>query len=58
LNDKSLGASTYEYLGGLYRDMEDKKLAKDYFSRTYDLFKSTGNEKLASSVLQELKMLR
>jgi len=38
--------------------MEDKKLGRDYFSKAYDLFKSTGNEKLASSVLQELKMLR
>jgi hypothetical protein len=41
----------------LYRDKGDKKTAKEYYARAYDLFKSIEAEKDAQSVLNEMKEL-
>jgi tetratricopeptide (TPR) repeat protein len=44
VGDKYWEATGYQYLGWLYRDKGDKKTAKDYLTRAYDLFKSIGAE--------------
>jgi tetratricopeptide (TPR) repeat protein len=45
VGDKYWEAYGYKYLGWLYRDKGDKKTAKDYLTRAYDLFKSIGAER-------------
>jgi tetratricopeptide (TPR) repeat protein len=58
VGDKYWEATGYQYLGLLYRDKGDKKTAKDYLTRAYNLYKSIGAEgdaKEVLSVIQELK---
>jgi len=57
VGDKYWEAIGYGYLGLLYRDKGDKKTAKDYLTRAYNLFKSIGAEGNAKEVLSEIQKL-
>jgi tetratricopeptide (TPR) repeat protein len=57
VGDKYSEATGYVYLGLLYRDEGDKKTAKDYLTRAYDLFKSIGAERDAEKVLSAIQEL-
>jgi tetratricopeptide (TPR) repeat protein len=57
VGDKYWEATGYVYLGRLYKDKGDKKTAKDYLTRAYDLFKSMGAEGGAKEVLSEIQKL-
>jgi tetratricopeptide (TPR) repeat protein len=57
VGDKYWEAVGYHYLGWLYKDKGDKKTAKDYLTRAYDLFKSIGAERDAKDVLSEIQKL-
>jgi tetratricopeptide (TPR) repeat protein len=54
VGDKYWEAVAYHYLGLLYRDKGDKKTAKDYLTRAYDLYKSIGAEGNAIGVLSDM----
>ncbi|MFZ8861144.1 MAG: tetratricopeptide repeat protein [Thermocrinis sp.] len=54
VGDKYWEATGYEYLGLLYIAKGDKKTAKDYLTRAYDLFKSLGAERDAEIVLSRM----
>jgi hypothetical protein len=41
----------------LYKDKGDKKTAKDYLTRAYDMFKSIGAEGKAKEVLSNIREL-
>jgi len=57
VGDKYGEAVAYYYLGWLYIDKGDKKTAKDYFTRAYNLFKSIGAEGNAEEVLSAIREL-
>jgi tetratricopeptide (TPR) repeat protein len=57
VGNKYLEAVGYSYLGLLYRDKGDKKTAKDYLTRAYNLFKSIGAERKAKDVLSDIQKL-
>jgi tetratricopeptide (TPR) repeat protein len=57
VGDKYWEAVAYHYLGWLYRDKGDKKTAKDYLTRAYDLYKSIGAEMDALDALLSLQEL-
>jgi tetratricopeptide (TPR) repeat protein len=57
VGDKYWEAVGYGYLGLLYKDKGDKKTAKDYLTRAYDLLKSIGAERDAEGVLSEIQKL-
>jgi tetratricopeptide (TPR) repeat protein len=57
VGDKYWEATGYQYLGWLYRDKGDKRTAKDYFTRAYNLFKSIGAEGDAEEVLSDIREL-
>jgi len=57
VGDKYWEALGYYGLGLLYRDKGDKKTAKDYFTRAYDLYKSIGAERDAEIVLSDIQKL-
>jgi tetratricopeptide (TPR) repeat protein len=57
VGDKHWEAMGYKFFGMLYRDKGDKKTAKEYYVRAYDLFKSIKAEKDAQGVLNEMKEL-
>jgi len=57
VGDKYWEATGYYYLGSLYKDKGDKKTAKDYLARAYNLFKSIGAERNAMVVLVSLREL-
>jgi hypothetical protein len=57
VGDKYWEAYGYKYLGWLYRDKGDKKTAKDYLTRAYDLYKSIGAEGDAEKVLSDIQEL-
>jgi hypothetical protein len=46
-----------DILGWLYRDKGDKKTAKDYLTRAYNLLKSIGAERDAEKVLSDIREL-
>jgi tetratricopeptide (TPR) repeat protein len=52
-----LEARSYRYLGWLYRDKGDKKAAKDYYNRAYNLFKDMLLDSEAEEVLNDLKAI-
>ncbi len=54
VGDKYWEAIGYKYLGWLYTDKGDKKTAKDYLTRAYNLFKSLGAEGNAMEVLSAI----
>jgi tetratricopeptide (TPR) repeat protein len=56
--DKYWEAYGYWYLGRLYRDKKNKKMAEKYFTRAYDLFQSIGAEEKAQGVLNEMKKIK
>ena len=47
----------YNFLGWLYIDKGDKKTAKEYLTRAYNLFKSIGAERDAEKVLSYIQEL-
>jgi tetratricopeptide (TPR) repeat protein len=57
VGDKYWEAGGYRYLGWLYRDKGEKKTAKDYLTRAYNLFKSLGAERDALDALLSLQEL-
>jgi tetratricopeptide (TPR) repeat protein len=57
VGDKYLEATGYKYLGLLYGDKGDKKTAKDYLTRAYNLYKSLGAEGDALDALHSLQNL-
>jgi hypothetical protein len=54
IGDKFWEATGYKYLGWLYRDKGDRKSAKDYLTRAYNLFNSIGALAHALDVLYSL----
>jgi tetratricopeptide (TPR) repeat protein len=57
IDDKYWEAKGYWYFGWLYRDKGDKKTAREYYTRAYDLFKSIGAEKMAKTVWNDREKL-
>ncbi len=57
VGDKYWEAVGYKYLGWLYRDKGNKKTAKDYLTRAYNLYKSIGAERNAEEVLSYIREL-
>ncbi|MFZ8862856.1 MAG: tetratricopeptide repeat protein [Thermocrinis sp.] len=57
VGDKYWEALGYGYLGLLYIDKGDKKTAKDYLTRAYNLYKSIGAERAAKGVLSDIREL-
>jgi tetratricopeptide (TPR) repeat protein len=57
VGDKYWEAHGYWYFGELCIDKGDKKTAKEYYTRAYNLFKSIGAEGYAQDVLNEMKDL-
>jgi tetratricopeptide (TPR) repeat protein len=57
VGDKYWEALGYYGLGLLYADKGDKKTAKDYLTRAYNLYKSIGAEGDAEEVLSEIQKL-
>jgi Tfp pilus assembly protein PilF len=57
VGDKYWEAAGYKYLGWLYIDKGDKKTAKDYLTRAYNLYKSIGAEEKAKDVLSDIREL-
>ena len=57
MGDKYWEAMGYVSFGSLYKDKGDKKTAKEYFTRAYNLFKSIGAEVYAQYVLEEIKKI-
>jgi tetratricopeptide (TPR) repeat protein len=55
--DKYWEATGYLYFGLLYRDKGDKKTAREYYTRAYNLYKSIGAEGDAQSVLANIQAL-
>jgi len=58
VGDKYWEAMGYWYFGLLYRDKGDKKSAREYFTRAYNLFKSIGAEGDAQGVLDVLNDMK
>jgi tetratricopeptide (TPR) repeat protein len=57
VGDKYWEAVGYNFLGWLYIDKGDKKTAKDYLTRAYNLYKSIGAERDAEIVLSNIREL-
>jgi tetratricopeptide (TPR) repeat protein len=57
VGDKYWEAYGYKYLGLLCTDKQDKKTAKDYLTRAYNLYKSIGVEEDAEEVLSKMQEL-
>jgi tetratricopeptide (TPR) repeat protein len=57
VGDKYGEASGYYFLGLLYIDKGNKKTAKDYLTRAYNLYKSIGAEGKAEEVLSDIQEL-
>jgi len=57
VGDKYWEATGYQYLGLLYKDKGNKKTAKDYLTRAYNLYKSIGAEGKAKEVLSDIRKL-
>jgi len=57
VGDKYSEAAGYRFLGLLYIDKGDKKTAKDYLTRAYNLYKSIGAEGDAEKVLSAIRVL-
>jgi tetratricopeptide (TPR) repeat protein len=57
VGDKYWIAMGCRYSGWLLQDKGDKKSAREYYTRAYNLFKSIGAEGYAQSVLNDLKEL-
>jgi tetratricopeptide (TPR) repeat protein len=57
VGDKYWEAFGYCVLGLLYKDKGDKRTAKDYLTRAYELFKSIGAEEKARDVLSDIREL-
>lgn len=57
VGDKYWEAVAYGYLGWLYRDMGNIKLAKDYLTKAYQLYNSIGAKVAANDTLFSLLML-
>jgi tetratricopeptide (TPR) repeat protein len=57
VGDKYSEAVAYYYLGLLYKDKGDKRTAKDYLTRAYELFKSIGSERYAEIALSNIREL-
>jgi tetratricopeptide (TPR) repeat protein len=57
VGDKYWEAYGYKYLGLLYTDKGDKKTARDYLTRAYNLYKFIGVEEDAEEVLSEIQKL-
>ncbi len=51
VGDKYWEASGYEYFGNYYRNIGDKKSAKEYYNTAYQIYKSIGAEGDASRIL-------
>jgi tetratricopeptide (TPR) repeat protein len=58
VGDKYWEATGYQYLGWLYTDKGDKKTAKDYLTRAYNLFKSIGAEGMLRESFLKYKSLK
>ncbi len=54
IGDKYWEAAAYQYFGWLYQDMGNIKLARDYFTKAYELFNSIGAKANAEDVLFSL----
>ena len=57
VGDKFWEATGYRYLAWLYLDKGDKKTAREYSTRAYNLYKYIGAEKDAQGVLNDMKEL-
>jgi tetratricopeptide (TPR) repeat protein len=57
VGDKYWEAFGYYVLGWLYKDKGNKKTAKDYLTRAYNLYKSIGAEGKAKDVLSDIRKL-
>jgi len=57
VGDKYWEAYGYYFLGWLYIDKGNKKIAKDYLTRAYNLYKSIGAEGKAEYVLSDIREL-
>lgn len=57
VGDKYWEAGAYKYLGWLYSDIGNMKLAKDYLTKAYQLFNSIGAKADADDALFSLLML-
>jgi hypothetical protein len=57
VGDKYWEAFGYYVLGWLYKDKGNKRTAKNYLTRAYDLFKSIGAERDAKDVLSNIRKL-
>ena len=44
-------------MGELYRNKGDKKTAKEYYTRAYNLYKSIGQDYYAQDVIKRIKQL-
>ncbi len=58
VGDKYWEAYGYKYLGWYFRDKSNKKLAENYLTKAYTMFKSIGAEKEARYALDSLKKLQ
>ncbi len=58
VGDKYWEAIGYGYLGWYFRDKGNKKLAKDYLTKAYEIFKSIGAESGAQAALDSLEKLK
>ncbi len=58
VGDKYWEATGYKYLGWYFQDKGDKKLAKDYLTKAYAMFKSIGAEADAQDALYSLEELK
>jgi len=57
VGDKYWEAFGYYVLGLLYKDKGNKKTAKDYLTRAYNLYKSIGAEGKAKDILSDIREL-
>ncbi len=58
VGDKYWEATGYGYLGWYFQDKGDKRLAKDYLTKAYTMFKSIGAESDAQDALDSLEKLK
>jgi tetratricopeptide (TPR) repeat protein len=57
IGDKYWEAAGYVYLAWLYIDKGEKRIAKEYYTRAYDIFKSIGAVGKGQYILNEMKKL-
>ncbi|MGC8791339.1 MAG: hypothetical protein ACP5PO_07540 [Desulfurella sp.] len=58
LGNKDWQGAAYRYFGRLYRDKGNKALARKYFTKAYNIFKSVGNEPGTQASYQDLQKLQ